>query len=192
MKTLYESILDSDIIDKADKSAEMFLSIWDPLKKGLRREYNASRVERSIKDAIEKHDLLPHDDEWSQIVKQFNDTLGTKCVEEAPIEYKLRVNSSLNNNGSRRVNRPFYYVIVDGYWRTYHKKNGEIIKRNGTSTVITSILEFKYDPLDIEPRVIQAGLRAKSISDNKWVKRLVNIFKRAPWIDDKGNCHFVL
>lgn len=192
MKTLYESILDSDIIDKADKSAEMFLSIWDPLKKGLRREYNATRVERSIKDAIEKHDLLPHDDEWSQIVKQLNDSLGTKCVEEAPIEYKLRVNSSLNNNGPRRANRPFYSVLVDCYWRTYTKKNGEIVKRDSKNpTVITSVMEFIYDPLDTKPRVIKAGLRAKSISDNKWVKRLSKLFNQTPEIDDKGNAVFV-
>ena len=186
-----ESILDTDIIDKADKSAEMFLSIWDPLKKGLRREYNASRVERNIKDAIEKHDLLPHDDEWPQIVKQINADMGVKCVEEAPIEYKLRVNSSLSNSGPRRANRPFYSVVVDGYWRTYTKKNGEIVIRNGVSTVITSILEFRYDPLGIDPRVIQAGLRANTIKDNKWIKRLTNIFKRTPWIDDKGNGVFI-
>jgi hypothetical protein len=187
MKTLYESILDDDLLDKTDKSVGMFLSIWDSLKKGLSRKYNALRVKHNIEDAIEKNDLLPHDDEWLQIVEQFNTNLNTKCVEEAPIEYKLRVWSSLIS----RSNRPFYSVLVDCYWRTYTKKNGEIIKRNGTSTVITSVMEFRYDPLDTKPRVIKAGLRAKSISDNKWVKRLSKLFNQTSEIDDKGNAVFV-
>jgi len=171
----------------------MFMSIWDALKKGLTRKYNAVRVKHDIKDVIEKYDLLPHDDEWPQIVEQFNVNLGTKCVKEAPIEYKLREISSLTNSGQRRANRPFYSVAVDGYWRTYYKKNGEIVKRDGlkNAAVITSIMEFRYDPLDTKPRVIQAGLRANTFSDNDWVKRLSKIFKQTPEIDDKGNAVFV-
>ncbi len=185
MKTLYESILDDDIIDKADKSAEMFLSIWEPLKKGLREEYNAPRVKHNIKDAIKKYDLLPHDDEWPSIVEQYNTNFGTKCVEEAPIKYELRVTSSLN---TRKANRLFYSVVIDGYWRTQDKKNGGIINRGGlkNAVVIPCIMEFRYDPLDIKPRVIQVD----ATSDNKWIKRLSNIFKQTPKIDDSG-CVFV-
>ena len=186
MKTLYESILDSDIMDKADKSAEMFLSIWGPLKKGLIGEYNASRVKRNIKDAIKKHDLLPHDDEWIEIVKWFNTYLGKKCVEEAPIKYELYVTSSLSD---RHANRPFYSVEVYGYWRTYYKKNGEISKPDDlkNAAVIPSIMKFKYDPLDTKPRIIQVG----ATSDTQWAKRLANKFNRKPEFDDKGNAVFV-
>ena len=187
MKSLYESILDDelDVMDKADKSAEMFL-LWDTLNKGLNRKYNAAQVKRNIKDAIKKYDLLPHDDEWSQIVKQLNTDLGTKCVEEAPIKYELRVISSLN---TRRANRPFYSVVIECYWRTYYKKNGELIKQSSqNASGIISIMEFSYDPLATKPRVIQAGVT----SDTKWAKRLADRFNKKPEFDDKGNCQFVL
>ena len=164
------------------------MTIWNALKKGLIRKYNAIRVKHDIEDVIKTHDLLPHDDEWLQIVKQFNTNLGTKCVEEAPIEYKLRIESSLIS----RSNRPFYSAIVDCYWRTYTKKNGEIVKRDSKNpTAITSVMEFRYDPLNTKPRVIKVGLRAKSIDDNKWTKRLSKVFNQTPEIDDKGNAVFV-
>lgn len=182
MKTLYESILDDDIIDRADRSAEMFLSIWDPLKKGLREEYNAARVKRNVKDAIKKYDLLPHNDEWPSIVEQYNTNFGTKYVKEVPIKYELRVTSSLNS----RSNRPFYSVEIGGYWRTYYEKNGEIIKQDGLKNAAINIMEFRYDPLDTKPRVILVNVN----SDNKWIKRLSNIFKQTPKTDNSG-CVFV-
>ena len=50
MKTLYESILDSDIMDKADKAVELVGQFRDMLSKGMSREYSAANVKKLAND----------------------------------------------------------------------------------------------------------------------------------------------
>ena len=187
MKTLYETILDSDFMDKADKKVEFVVQFRDMLSKGVSREYNAAKVKRLANEFIKKYDVLPHEDEWSEIVKWFNTYLTMKCVQEPPIEYNMRVYSQ----PGKGVQMAEYHITLEAYWRTFYIKDGE--QKITKKTAGTKLLSFNYfDTSNWDQPSEKYTLEVGVTSDKKWVKRLAIKFNRNPEFDDNGKCHFVL
>jgi len=187
MKTLYESILDSDLLDKADRKAEFVVQFRDMLNKGVSREYNAAKVKRLANEFIKKYDILPHEDEWPEIVKWFNTYLSMKCVQGAPVEYEMSVYSQ----PGKGVQKAEYHITLSAYWRTFYVKGGE--QKITKKTAGTTLLSFNYlDTSTWDQPSEKYTLEVGVTSDKKWVRRLADKFNRNPEFDNNGDCHFVL
>ena len=187
MKSLYESILDDDIMDITDKKVEFVVQFRDMLSKGIGREYNAAKVKRLANEFIKKYDVLPHEDEWPEIVKWFNTYLTMKCVQEAPVEYEMNVHWQ----PGRGVQKAEYHIDLSAYWRTFYIKDGE--QKITKKTAGTKLLSFNYfDTSDWQGKSEEYTLEVSATSDKKWVKRLAAKFNRKPEFDNNGNCHLTL
>jgi hypothetical protein len=188
MKTLYESILDSDFADKADKKVELVVQFHDMLNKGINKEYNAAKVKRLVNEFIKKYDILPHEDEWPELVRGFNTYFNSKYVQEPPVEYKM----SAYNIPGNGVARPEYNVDLDAYWRTFYTKNGErkITKKIAGNLLIRFVCKIELD--NWLERKEKYMLIVSATSDKKWVKRLTDKLNRKPESDNNGNCHFII
>ena len=163
MKSLYESILDDDIMDRTDKKVEFVVLFRDMLSKGISREYNASKVKRLANEFIKKYDVLPHEDEWSEIVKWFNTYLRTKFVQEPPVEYETNVYSQLGR-GFQKVE---YHIELSAYWRTFYIKDGEqrVTKKANAGT---KLLSFNYfDTSDWKGKSEKYTIEVSATSDKK-------------------------
>lgn len=190
MKTLYESILDSDFMDKADKKVEFVGLFRDMLKKGVSKEYSAAKVKKLANEFIKKYDILPHKDEWPEIVQWFNTHLNVKWVPESPIEYGMTVYREPRK--TVEPDYPEYIITLSAYWRSYYVKDGErhITKKASGGT---SILKFNYfDTSDWKGKSEKYTLEACAVSDTKWAKRLASEFNRKPRFDNKANFYFVI
>lgn len=187
MKSLYESILDDEIMDKTDKKVEFVVQFRDMLSKGIGREYNAAKVKRLANEFIKKYDVLPHEDEWPEIVKWFNTYLTMKCVQEAPVEYEMNVHWQ----PGRGVQKAEYHIDLSAYWRTFYIKDGE--QKITKKTAGTKLLSFNYfDTSDWQGKSEEYTIEVSATSDKKWVKRLAAKFNRKPEFDNNGNCHLTL